>query len=201
MRIEPNSERWLDLKNLPNEEWRNIKGFERLYQISNYGRVKSFHNNIGRGIIIRKVRLNKQGYYYCNLCKNNKAISKKIHRLVAENFLKNTKNHICVNHIDGNKQNNSVHNLEWCTQSHNANHAYKLGLREPWNKGLLGDGNKTTVDVYQYDIDGNFIKHWCCIKDVERSLGIQSCNIIRTCQHKRHTAGGFVWKYVKDGDK
>lgn len=201
MRIEPNSDRWLDLKDLPDEEWKDIKDFESLYQISNYGRVKSFHNNIGRGIIIRKVRLNKQGYYYCNLCKNNKVITKKIHRLVAENFLKNTKNYICVNHIDGDKRNNSVYNLEWCTQSYNSNHAYKLGLREPWNKGLLGNVNKTTVEVYQYDIDGNFIKSWNCIKDVERILGIQSCNITRACQHKRHTAGGFVWKYVKDGDK
>lgn len=207
MFIEPNSERWLSLEDLPNERWKDIKDFEGLYQISNYGRVKSLKRTITRNgsypyyvninECIRKLRKNKQGYWYLNLFEKGVCKTRKVHRLVAEHFIENHYNYPFVNHKDGNKLNNRVDNLEWCTPSYNTNHAYKLGLSKAWNKGVYGSANKTTKAVNQYDLNGNFIKTWDCIKDVERILKIESCNITRTCQGKRLSAGGFIWEYAR----
>ena len=205
MFIKPNSERWLSLEDLPNERWKDIKDFEGFYKISDYGRVKSLkriinHNgsyskHIRIKELIRKIRINKQGYWYLNLAKNGVYKTKKIHRLVAEHFIDNPHNYPFINHIDGNKLNNNINNLEWCTPSYNTNHAYKLGLSKAWNKGLYGSVNKTTRSVNQYDLNGNYIRTWDCIKNVERILKIESCNITRTCQGKRQSAGGYLWKY------
>lgn len=96
-----------------NEIWVDIKGFEGLYQISNLGRVKSVTRNL-----IRKIQVNKKHIYgYCEitLSKNNKDFRYKIHHLVAEHFIPNPYNKPQVNHIDGNKLNNTVSNLEWVT--------------------------------------------------------------------------------------
>lgn len=108
------------------EIWKDIKGYERLYQISNYGRVKSlvFNNNIckkKREKILSPTD-NGKGYLIIGLRKNGKRKNYYIHRLVAEHFLKNDKNLKEVNHINFNKKNNSVENLEWVTKEKNIKH-------------------------------------------------------------------------------
>lgn len=124
------------------EIWKDIKGYEGLYQVSNLGRVKSLPRKIyNNGIIgknkfyiskekILKERIDHKGYFRVALCKNNIQKDYSIHRLVLENFVENVDNKPCVNHIDGNKQNNNLENLEWCTYSENLNHAYKLNLKK-----------------------------------------------------------------------
>ena len=113
------------------EEWKDIKGYEHKYQISNYGNVKSLdYHRTGESKLLSPV-LKKTGYYQVNLYLNGQYCSKRIHKLVAEAFLENPDNLPVVNHIDGDKTNNHVSNLEWCTISHNTWHAtHVLGTNQ-----------------------------------------------------------------------
>lgn len=130
------------------EIWKDIEGYEGLYQISNLGRVKSLkryskYKNSKRFINekIIKLQKSKNGYLRVELCKNN--IKKKylIHRLVGYAFLNNYDNNLEINHKDGNKQNNNVENLEWITRSENERHAYKMGLAKNTEKQRIAVSN------------------------------------------------------------
>lgn len=143
------------------EVWKDIKGYERKYQISNYGRVKSLERLTNAGIknnritkrkekILKPLKVTK-GYYSIRLYDENKqGKTLKIHRLVAEAFIPNTDKKEQVNHIDGNKANNRVDNLEWCNCKENMEHSYKIGLRDKEylrehmrEIGKTGEGAKT----------------------------------------------------------
>lgn len=104
------------------EEWKDIKGYEGIYQISNMGRVKSLSNGKYKKEKIRKYRKDKDGYLQLNLHKNNVMTTFKVHRLVAEAFIPNPHNLPQVNHKDEDKTNNRVDNLEWCTVEYNNNY-------------------------------------------------------------------------------
>ena len=113
-----------------NEVWKEVGGFDGDYEVSNYGRVKSF-KRYKKGKILEPGK-DSNGYLQVNLYNNKKPHPKSIHRLVLEAFKPNkdlTKTE--GNHLDGNKKNNYVGNLEWCTHSENLKHAYKLGLMIP----------------------------------------------------------------------
>jgi len=111
------------------EEWKIIKNFPN-YMISNLGRIKSLNYKRTNKEQILKQNINGRGYYYVNISVNNKYHNLLIHREVATAFLNNNKNYSDVNHKDGNKLNNNVNNLEWCTRSHNIQHAYNNGLKK-----------------------------------------------------------------------
>ena len=119
------------MNDLLQEIWNDIQGYEGLYQVSNFGRVKSLpkkHDiSMGKGYYITKERIlqpgeDKDGYLQVGLRKNKKTRMRKIHRLVAETFIPNLNNLPQVNHKDENKQNNDVINLEWCNNSYNQNY-------------------------------------------------------------------------------
>lgn len=123
------------------EKWKDIKGYEGLYQISSFGNVRSLRFN--------KIKLLKPGhskdYFTYEFSVNHISEVKSAHHLVAEAFIPNPENKPFINHIDGNKQNNHVENLEWCTASYNVKHAYATGLaprhatkqNQPHQKGIL----------------------------------------------------------------
>lgn len=120
------------------EIWKDIESFEGLYKISNFGKIKSLERKVKNGnntfriqkehLIKLTPNLERHGYVYCMLYKDNKSYSRQVHRLVAKTFIPNPNNLPQVNHIDGNKENNSINNLEWCTDIENKKHAWKTGL-------------------------------------------------------------------------
>lgn len=114
-------------QDLVGEIWRDIAVFNGDYQESNYGRTKSFKHG---KVKILKPSVSRNGYLYINLKSNGVHKRCLIHRLVAILFIPNPDNKPQVNHIDGNKQNNRVDNLEWVTGSENITHAYELGLQK-----------------------------------------------------------------------
>ena len=172
------------------EIWKDIPGFENLYQVSNLGRVKSLpkptNNQFSMKEIILKPVKFSNGYLNVNL--KGKFIG--VHRLVALTFLENKNNLPIVNHKDGNKTNNNINNLEWCTASENLSHAYKTGLK-------IATSNHLKKKILQYDKKRNFIKEWESTKEIEKELKIYHSAISNCCKNKLHynTAGGFKWKY------
>ena len=113
------------------EEWRKIEGFPN-YTISNLGRVCSTKREQA---VILKARKNRYGYLQVYLCNENKKFyNKKVHRLVASAFISNHNDNTEVNHINGNKTDNNVSNLEWITHSENLKHAFATGLQS--NAGI-----------------------------------------------------------------
>lgn len=115
---------------MSNIEWKTIKGYEGLYEVSNDGRVRRLRFINGRHnfekIKESKQTLNTWGYMTVNLCKNGKSNTKRVHRLVAEAFL--GESNLQIDHIDGNKQNNNLYNLEYVTPKENTNRAWRKGL-------------------------------------------------------------------------
>ncbi|HIT38246.1 MAG TPA: HNH endonuclease [Candidatus Onthousia faecipullorum] len=119
------------------EIWKDIKGYENYYQVSNYGRIKSkarIRKGKQKQFYLTKEKIlcahvnKKRGYVQILLTKEGKQKLYLCHRLVAETFIPNPNNYSEINHIDGNKQNNYVKNLEWCTHSENIKHAYNKSL-------------------------------------------------------------------------
>lgn len=168
------------------EIWKDIKGYEGLYQASNLGNIKS------KNRILKQIK-RKDGYYFVNLSKNSKVKPTKVHRIIAETFIENKNNYNIINHKDNNKENNCVENLEWCTQSHNIKEAYKCGARKPIR--LIGKNNPKSKGVIQYDLYNNYIKKWDCIKEASKKLKIKDSNISLVCKGKRKYVGGYIWKY------
>ena len=142
---------------MQNECWKPIKDYEGIYEVSNYGRVKSlerviYNSGTKNGLYtihekIIKQRINKKRHGYCELSlhKNGKEKRFKVHRLVAEAFIPNPNNLPEVNHIDGNKENNHASNLEWCTSKENKEHAWENKLYNSDHRKTLIKCNETGI--------------------------------------------------------
>jgi len=184
------------------EIWKDISGYEGIYQVSNYGRVKRIgkYRNQFKEWKSNKILMpgHKNGYLICNLSKNNKTVCKMLHRLVAEAFIPNLDNKPTVNHIDGNRSNNEVSNLEWATYTENNLHM--LYVLNDYQKG--DRRNQRGKPVMQYDLQGNFIKEYPSYREAQRQTGINSIDVVcrgaRQKGRKQATAGGFIWKYKED---
>lgn len=164
------------------EIWMPVAGFDGLYEVSNYGRVKSLKRNTTRGGIM-KSHVNK-GYEYVHLCKNGKHKNAKVHRLVAIAFIPNPEAKPEVNHKDENKLNNHATNLEWATPKENINHGTRAARF----------AEKIRKPIVQCDMDGRPIREWPSSVSVERELGYKSSNIRSVCCGNAKSAYGFKWK-------
>ena len=176
-----------------NEIWKDIKDYEGLYQVSNFGRVRSLgfytkYLSYRKGRILKQVKNNKTGYLYLTLCKNGKHKTFLVHRLVAFAFPE-----ICgyyfegseVNHKDENPENNNAENLEWVSHMNNINY----GNRN--YKSMVSQQRP----IIQFDLNYNYLRDWFSINQIHRETGINRSNILSVCTNKRKTAGGFIWKF------
>lgn len=172
------------------EEWRDVAGYEGLYQISNFGRVKSLPRNgaTNKPKILRP-NIKKTGYIHYVLRKNNAPKTFSAHRLVANAFISNPNNLPQVNHINGDKANNSVDNLEWCTQLENIRHRSEV---------LNVHGGCPRKKVYCVELNREFKS----INEAAKFCGISGTGIREVCNgigskgERRVTANGYHWKWV-----
>ena len=170
------------------EIWKDIAGYEGLYQVSNLGRVKSLRkvDRFGR-CYPEKLKSqvdNGKGYCVVNLKRDGKQSMRTVHRLVAEQFIPNPTELREVNHRDGDKSNNHVSNLEWCTHSDNIRHAV--------NNSLHTNFGQRKVLCVELDVVFD------TIKDAELWVGVKGNRISNVCQLKRgcKTCGGYHWRYA-----
>lgn len=165
------------------EIWKNIEGYEGMYQVSNEGRVKSL--KFGKEKIM-KPNKDRNGYLNINLRKDEKRRIFAIHRLVAQAFLPNPNNYEEVNHKDEDKTNNVVSgvntNLEWCNRQYNCNYGTRT--------------ERISKQVNQYTLDDKLIATYSSTHEVERQLGFANQNISACCNGKFNTAYKYKWRYV-----
>jgi hypothetical protein len=188
------------------EQWIGIKDYENEYEVSNLGNIKSLkrtiiRNNNKRQDVTEKILTqfpDKDGYPCVGIRCNGKPIKAKVHQLVAKNFIQNTYNKKCVNHINGKKTDNRIENLEWVTVAENNIHAIRF-LGKSSGKYWLGKKGKDNIKskkIEQYDLCGNFIKNYdslsnACIENNFKSTS----NITANLKGRTKYAYGYEWKY------
>lgn len=191
------------------EIWKDISNFKGYYQISNYGRVRSLTRFDGirerKGQMIKPI-LKSNGYLQVGLRKKGKRKYMGVHRLVAQHFLDNHENKSQVNHIDCNKQNNNVTNLEWVTPRENLIHAHKNGLvnvrkgkTHPFH-GKCGALSKSAKPVIRFNRETGEMKLYKA-KILAKDDGFDPTSISKCCHKKMKTHKGYEWYFAKDFDK
>lgn len=180
------------------EIWRDVVGYEGLYQVSNIGRVKG----VARKVVfsgnkmknwsekVLAIGTNKLGYQQITLSNNTKTKRHSVHRLVALAFIERPHQKPDINHIDGNPSNNKVENLEWCTRSENGLHSYRvLGRVSP----AKGKPYAQKGSVQQISQNGEVIKTYNCAYDAKQD-GFDPCHIYNVINGKRRLHKEFIWK-------
>ena len=185
------------------EIWKPIKDFEKLYEVSNKGKVRS----LSREVIVKNkygavsTRMTKSKvlkpqkrceYYIVWLCKDGNPKQYCIHRLVGQAFLDNPNNYNCINHKDENKLNNDVNNLEYCTIKYNCNYGARNKTISIKNSNPRNNFRK----VAQYDKNGNFIREYKNIYEAYKETNKNMTHIKACCNGKRRMAGNYIWQYV-----
>lgn len=173
----------------------HIKDYPNYY-VTDCGDVYSRNFHREKRIKKLKQRVDKYGYFVVQLSKNGKEIHKSVHRLVADAFIPNPENKPQVNHIDGDKQNNKVSNLEWVTNAENILHSFKNLGRKGTNLGKLGKENPMSKIVLQIK-DGKIIAEFYGTHEAQRITNIPSQSISACCLGKLKTTGGYEWKYKR----
>ena len=176
------------------EIWKDIEGYEGIYQVSNTGRVKKLANvsyRLNRWGTITEYHQaekllipaldGKKNYLFISLSKDGIKILRTVHRLVAETFIPNPHKYKCVNHKDEVKTNNRVDNLEWCTYHYNNQYGK----------------NTRSKRLVQMDKQGNVIAKFESTRDAAKEMGVDHVSIAAACRGKTKTIRGFCWKYIE----
>lgn len=173
------------------EIWSPINGYEGLYEVSNLGNVRSLGKGKSNASKKRNLKNSKVygGYLIVRLCKNGKMKNYKIHRLVAEAFIPNWFDEPQVNHIDENKLNNNVDNLEWCDAKYNSNH----GTRNERIFRKTTNG-KLSKPVLQFTKTGEFVREWPSANEAGRN-GYNQGKVTSCCRGEQKKHKGYIWKY------
>lgn len=178
------------------EIWKDIEGYEGMYQVSNIGRVRALDRvkpnsggQIAKGHILPQSD-NGHGYRFVSLWKFNKGRRFYVHRLVASAFIPNPNNFPIINHKDENKSNNRYENLEWCTQKYNINYGNHMKrLKESY----IANGNNRPIDVY--DKNGAFLKTFDCSNEVCKELGVHRRGLYLVCQGVAKSYKGYRFAF------
>lgn len=167
------------------ELWKEVKGCNGLYLVSNMGRVKRIYKTKPSRLL--KQVVNHDGYLAVSVSDGKGNIkNKRVHRLVAETFIENPKNYPVVNHIDENKKNNALDNLEWCSVKYNTNYngaSKKRGLRK-------------RKPITQLTLDGQVVRVWDSRVEIEQQMNVSGGNITSCATGKRKSAYGYKWRYA-----
>lgn len=180
---------FLYFKYMKKEIWKDIVGYEGLYQVSSEGRVKSLVRKGKRQEVILKQHNNGHGYLIVVLTRNSISKTFKVHRLVAQAFIPNPQNYRCIDHINTIRTDNRVENLRWV--SHTENSANPITKERVTAAVIKRVGKK----VNQYDLEGNLVKTWDTPAKAAKTLGICDGPIRKCCLGKESTYKGFMWKY------
>ena len=182
------------------EIWKDIEGYEEIYQVSDLGRIKSLSITIKNGMgnqfisktIILNGKINQYGYIDIGLYKLGVVKFYKAHRIVALAFIPNPENKPTVNHKWGDKLDNRSVALEWATYAENTQHSFKvLGRRAP-----QGKHSTSSKPVLQLSKEGEILNEYVGMSDAERKTGIIMTGISKACMGKQKTCGGYLWKYA-----
>ena len=184
------------------EIWKDVEGYEGIYQISNTGKVKSLErtclirNNSTRIVkeCILKPKITRLGYKEVTLYKDKTKKNLRINRLVAIAFIPNPHNYPIVNHKDEDKLNNNESNLEWCTHKYNSNYGTSID-RLKNSEGFKKHINSLKKKIIQYDLNMNFVKEWSDSYAVAKELNVKRECIRDCCNHKQKTDYGYIWEY------
>ena len=175
------------------EEWRDVIGYEGRYKVSSLGRVKSIAR-VRRGKhgaptplpeTIMKLSHDKSGYLKVVLRDGSTSSNHSVHQLVARAFIPNPNNYAQINHIDEDKENNCVSNLEWCDAKYNTNHGTRTA------RAALHIGKPVVA------IKGSLTLHFDSARQASRELGIDASSITAVCTGRKKSAGGYVWRYER----
>lgn len=182
------------------EIWRDILGYEGLYQISNYGNVMSL--NYRRQGFAKQLtaKCSNTKRLWVELAKDGVRKPVLIHRLVAEAFIPNPNGYPQINHKDGNPQNNHVDNLEWCTQEYNIQHFYNHIPSDWFSRRKSTDkySIRTHIPVEQLTLDGELVKRWNNTRQLRVELKWNDWSINECCKGNRKTAYGYIWRYASE---
>lgn len=201
------------------EIWKDIEGYEGLYQVSNFGRAKScaryvkrFSKHVVQKMFIKEKILSfgyTNGYPLISLSKDGFVKKQSIHRLVAIAFIPNPNNLPQVNHIDGNRGNNNIKNLEWVTNTENQRHSWKYLNRVNPNKGKkFSEETRRKMKLYWATHSNGHCKKVYCVElnkyfnsiiGACRELKISRC-INLCCEGKRQTCGGYHWRWAEESE-
>lgn len=174
------------------EIWKDIKGFEGLYQISNMGNIKSLGNgksNNSKERILKPGK-NSNGYLHVILYKDGIKKDYTVHQLVGNAFLSNPQGYKELNHKDEDKTNNNADNLEWCSRSYNCS----------YNDKAKKAGKKLRKPVIAIEKRTGLILEFASSIEAERETGIAHSSIIKCCKGKMNSAGNFYWMYKNNND-
>lgn len=193
------------IENLDGEVWKDVVGYEGLYQVSNMGRVKSVKRVVNstnpkqswKTINERILKPSSYGkppkcggirHLDVVLYRKGKQKTEKVHRLVAMAFIPNPNNYPIINHKDENPSNNCADNLEWCTHQYNSNYGTR---KECWLKSF------PTTPVLQYSIQGRLIAQFKSVADAAASVNVSSSLIYKVCSgNECHQVAGYVWRFA-----
>ena len=181
------------------EKWRPIEGYEGLYEISNFGNVKSLYKNTrirNRNTQILTPKIDNHGYFRVNLYKQGKCKSELVSRLVATAFLENTNNMPMVGHNDDNKQNNRVDNLYWTDAYENNRHNGKLErFHISHRQQITKIAEKLSIKIKGTSLDGSHSLFFNSTQEAKRN-GFDSGKISMCINGKRNSHKGYIWERI-----